>query len=118
MRLIFKVAAGVFLGIMGVLLVLAIPKWREHSRATNAAQIIALLTPEQVISRCGKPTTDDDNDLSGGFRMRSIVYDPIVLNFLKSSAVPQWVYGGMGNGVGKIDDPVEQLKWLPCLSKK
>lgn len=140
MRLILKVAAGVFLGIMGVLVVLAIPKWREHSRAANATRIMALLTPEQVISRCGKPTTDEDTSAfpgSDGTVIRSMVYDGLrptpdkalrstaVLNFLTSNTVPHWLFMTMAIGtngetraVTKIEDPVEQLEWLPCLAKK
>jgi hypothetical protein len=138
MRLIFKVAAGVFIGVMAVLVVLAIPKWREHSRATDARRIVALLTPEQVISRCGKPTKDDTLDLGNGFRTRSILYvnpsvtavnglrpDTAELIFLASSTVPDWHFTGMETGVNgetrgmvALKNPVEQLGWLPCLAQK
>lgn len=144
MKFILKVAAGVFLGIVAVLAALAIPKWRMESHQAKARLTMALLTPEQVIARCGKPTEDQATDDS--VFSRSITYanlpsyvdntgnvlwqhPKVVLNFDKISGSSQWHFAGMGLGfsdatgpgalaTAKIDDPLEQLTDLPCLGEK
>jgi len=55
---IFKIAAGVFLGITVVLIFLQIPTWLKESKEERAMHVVIGLTPQVVISRCGKPIGD------------------------------------------------------------
>jgi hypothetical protein len=147
MKWVFKIAGGVFLGIIAVIIALAIPHWRRESRQAEARLTMIQLTPEQVIARCGKPTEDQmtEND-SAGVSNRLIVYanlpsyvddtgkvlwphPKVGLGFDRISGDPQWHFTGMDLGLSdatgvaalataKIDDPVEQLTDLPCLAVK
>jgi hypothetical protein len=144
MKLVLKIAAGVFLGIFAVFIMLEIPDWRRQSNQAHASLTITSLTPEQVIAHCGKPTEDQTMDFSPGISLRYIIYEnlpditddagkvlwphpKVQLSFDKMSGFSQWHFTKMGFGVSdrtggpatptvNIDNPVEELTDLPCLN--
>ncbi len=77
--MILKVAAGVFLGLVAVLVILHIPDWiQEYGEAKASSQLFGL-TPDAVIARCGKPLKDKTERSSTGkpkepFVMRHMFY--------------------------------------------
>jgi hypothetical protein len=136
MKLILKISAGVFVGVFAVLLALAIPKWRAQWRYGNATLIMDSLTPEQLIARCGKPAPGRDQTTaprSEAGRLRSMVYDgprdpdsgkptSVIVLFGTLAPYSPWHFLNLSVGVpgepelsNKIDSPVEQLQWLPCV---
>ena len=56
--MILKVAAGVFLGIVAVLILLNVPTWLAEYHESAASSKLFGLTPDAVIARCGKPLKD------------------------------------------------------------
>lgn len=61
--MILKVAVGVFLGIIAVLVVLRIPTWMRENREYEASIKLSHTTPDDVIARCGKSLKDESETL-------------------------------------------------------
>src|SRR6266571_6599104 len=113
--MILKVAAGVFLGIIAVLIILNIPGWiQEYSESRAATQLYGL-TPDAVITRCGKPLKDKTERFSTGkpkepLVMRHLFYKGQVgtvlvsfAEFSKDDGQRAWGLAGM-KGVSGLDD--------------
>ena len=61
-----KIACGVFIGVTAVLMVLRIPDWINKRREADAFDKIYNLTPDKLLSRCGKPVKDVSEATSPG----------------------------------------------------
>ncbi len=135
--MILKVAAGVFLGIIAVLIILNIPGWiQEYSESRAATQLYGL-TPDAVITRCGKPLKDKTERFSTGKPkepavMRRMYYKgrlgTVLVSFVQFSTDDgqrAWGLAGM-MGVSGLDDysgdnykkDREKVFALPCLATK
>jgi hypothetical protein len=74
MKRIFQTAAGVFLGVMAVLFVRALPGWIGAYRNEQRQQTLAQVqSPEILISRCGQPINDKAEEL-GPKKLRTLTY--------------------------------------------
>lgn len=129
MKLVLQVAGGVFLGIMAVLIVLAIPKWRKQALSKRAESAMDLLTQERLIAKCGKPSADKtdepwiDRSTNLVHRSRSISYGEdgkggVTLEFDNDGYYWKMARFSTDFGLTPVDDPVEQVKLLPCLAAK
>jgi len=144
-RLILKIAAGVFLGLVAVIFMLSVPRWirerneremlkTQEARTIHALQVLQNLTPDKVIANCGEPVVNVSEDLrpTGGFwrllgyeRADGKVSTSVVIQFLKEGEGP-WTPYGVGYGVNvpasKVaaseKDFTKLLDVLPCLEKK
>ena len=122
MPIILQIAAGVFLGIIGVLIALKTPAWIVERRAMH---VILALTPDTVIARCGKPVSDNEHTFHT-FSLRDMACEvtagKVILHFGKiakqSGVGTSWILNYMdgSNGV-HYSKYQSQLLALPCLSK-
>jgi len=135
---VLKVAVGVFLGIIAVLVLLNIPNWiQEYGESSASAQLYGL-TPDAVIVRCGKPLKDKTERFSTKkprepLVMRHLFYKgrvgTVLVSFAEFSADDgqrAWGLAGM-KGVSGLDDYLgfsnykkdrEKTFALPCLATK
>jgi len=58
MKLTRKIAAGLVLGIVAVLLMLGVPSWRASSREAHYRRLLWNLNPDDALARCGRPLND------------------------------------------------------------
>ena len=81
--MILKIAAGVFLGIIAVLIALKIPAWIVERRAMR---VILAFTPDTAIARCGKPASDNEHTFHT-VSLRDMAYEgtagKVILHFGK-----------------------------------
>ncbi len=135
--MIFKVAIGVFLGIMAVLVLLKLPDWIHEYGESKASSELFGLTPDAVITRCGKPLKDKTERFSTGKPkepavMRRMYYKgrlgTVLVSFVQFSTDDgqrAWGLAGM-MGVSGLDDysgdnykkDREKVFALPCLATK
>jgi hypothetical protein len=133
MSLTFKIALGVFLGVISAFLAINAPGWIRQSRRErwneDARQAMLGLTPDVLIRRCGKPQ-NDVTDKAISTRFMYYAGGPLVLAFsLDRSGL--WTFqtmqfGGEIHVVNKaayadgklILDPFEQVSMLPCTEQK
>jgi hypothetical protein len=129
--LTFKIAVGVFLGVIAAFLAINAPSWIEQSRREKwheeAEQAVSGLTPNLLIQRCGKPL-DDITDKA--VHARYMHYNhraggSVVLMFWENSG--QWSYMSMQRGESHavngvvyadgalVQDAFMQTAMLPCL---
>jgi hypothetical protein len=120
--MILKIAAGMFLGIIAVLIMLKIPAWIRERRA---AHVMVTLTPDVVIARCGKPISDNERTFHT-VSLRDMAYEgkagKVILHFGKitktSGAEKIWILNYMDDSRGVHYNKYQsQLLALPCLSK-
>ncbi len=137
--MILKVAVGVFLGIMAALVLLKLPDWIHEYGESKASSELFGLTPDAVITRCGKPLKDKTERFSTGepkeepLVMRHLFYKGQVgtvlvsfAEFSKDDGQRAWGLAGM-KGVSGLDDYLgfsnykkdgEKIFALPCLATK
>jgi hypothetical protein len=120
--MVLKIAAGVFLGIVVVLIALKIPAWIVERRAMH---VIFALTPDTVIACCGKPVSDNEHTFHT-VSLRDMAYEgtagKVSLHFgkiAKQSGIETiWIFNytddSKGVHYGKYQS---QLLALPCLGK-
>lgn len=132
MKLAAKAVLGTILGIAAILLVMKTPDWMRQHREAHAQQVIASLTPEQGISRCGRPFDDRVFNVFTPPVTRQIVYKKadsrslsngaLILDFYRDGpGGDKWVFDEMahaGMGLERIEAPTHQLALLPCLDSK
>lgn len=115
-----RVAVGVFLGIIAVLVVIKLPDLLKEGQSGRAQFIIGKLSPDELIARCGKPVSEK---LSSG--ERRLTYQgrvgPVVAIFTKLSK-DQWGFGSaeLGSlrvGVWEKDGAAMILANLPCMDR-
>jgi hypothetical protein len=79
MKLILKIAAGVFLGVIAVVMVQKSPHWlrvyKDVVYEDRMWRVMQGTTPEKVIARCGKPS-EDKTETSPDGEVRSLFYVP------------------------------------------
>jgi len=136
--MVLKIAAGVFLGIIAILIILKLPDWiQEYGEAKASSQLFGL-TPDAVITRCGKPLKDKTERFSTGkpkepLVMRHMFYKgqvgAVLVNFVefsKDDGQRAWGLSGM-TSVSGLDDYSGTLNYkrdrekvfaLPCLATK
>jgi hypothetical protein len=136
--MILRVAAGVFLGIIAVLIILKIPDWiQEYSDSSASSQLYGL-TPDIVIARCGKPLKDKNERFpttkpKEPLVMRYMFYKgrlgTVLVNFIEFSqddGKRAWNLSGVSD-VSGLDDysgfssyrqDQERIHALPCLATK
>jgi hypothetical protein len=122
--MILKIAAGVFLGIIALLIALKIPAWTEESRERRAMHVIFALTPDMLVSRCGKPTSDNEH-VFHNVSLRDMAYEgtagKVILHFGQitktSGAKIIWILNYMDDSRGVHYNKYQsQLLALPCLN--
>lgn len=120
--MILKIAAGVFLGIIAVLIALKIPAWIVERRAMH---VIFALTPDTVIARCGKPVSDSEHTFHT-VSLRDMAYESttgmVILHFGKIAKQSEfetvWILNYIDGAINVHDSRYQsQLLALPCLSK-
>jgi hypothetical protein len=120
--MILKIAAGMFFGIIAVLIMLKIPAWIRERRAVH---VMVTLTPDTVVARCGKPISDNLHTFHT-VSLRDMAYEgeagKVILHFGKitktSGAEKSWILNYMDDSRGVHYNKYQsQLLALPCLSK-
>jgi hypothetical protein len=123
--MILKIAAGMFLGIIAVLVALKIPAWIGESSERRAMHVILTITPDAVIARCGKPISDNEHTFHT-VPLRDMTYEgtagKVILHFgkiTKNSGVETiWILNYVDDSLGVHHNKYQsQLLALPCLSK-
>jgi hypothetical protein len=141
MGLTFKIALGVFLGVLAVFLVVHAPSWIEKSRKgswyAEAEEAMNGLTPDLAIQRCGDPQKDVVYKFPNNEK-RLMYYEDriVVLTFIRSTGGP-WSFMSMHIGriqtvngyatadgtlieadAGKDNQSFNQVAILPCLGRR
>jgi hypothetical protein len=133
MNLVLKIAGGVFLGIMVAFAVIKAPDWIHQQRQKYADEVAAKkgfdmqlhfmgLTPDTVISACGKPDEDTSQDIpatpnSPLFTLRKLrfkaleMYFGVDQKFFEYGTWPDFDHPHGG-------DLLPVLDFLPCLKPK
>ena len=128
MSLTLKIAAGVFLGIIAVLIVLKIPTWIDEARNQHYQSVMSALTPDKLIARCGQPLKDTTDPPLG---WRSMYYKDsfggtVLVQFLHDNKErSKWYFLSMQD-VFELNDKVGndrkgadmQVYALPCVDKQ
>ena len=125
MKLVLKIAAGVFLGVFAAFCVyIGIDSWESHERVKayteqqkqefdaqkkridRAAQDLVRLTPNQALTLCGTPlrSTSHTMDYLGADS------HTITLEFLNLGANYGWLYQGMKRDTGVYDVEAEDYE--------
>jgi hypothetical protein len=119
-----KIAAGVFLAIIAVLVVVKYPDWMKDAVENHNEFVLLEMTPEKLVAKCGKPLSDKQTKQSP-YTYREIEYqgrlDKVTFNFFRGKNTP-WVRAG-----GKIGQEI--IVWdkngssrvifeMPCMDKK
>jgi len=130
----FKIAIGVFFGVIAAFLAVNAPGWIQQSRRegwyAEARESVRGLTPDLLIQRCGKPQKDiSDKQINTRFMYYGNQH--VVLTFWQTETAGPWNFGPMQFGGeihvanktayadGKIiTDAFEQVALLPCLEGK
>ena len=129
---ITKIAVGVFLGILAVLIVINIPNWIESLRREHAEGVVWHLTPEVLIARCGPAVSDKTERL--GVRWRSMAYEnqhgvKSVVEFDGSPDADKWTFNNLtdptmekadeilGREYEPVSAPLRVINQLPCIDK-
>ena len=142
---ILKVAAGVFIGIVAVLALMAIPGWMRESAISQARASIGPFTPDAIIAHCGKPIKDDASTDEHQMSYRTLLYQAkgipqypdmlAILDFIKAGPSADWTISHMkvvpkmsnvdlgtlllaSANLDDVVDPREQIQSLPCLAQK
>ncbi len=135
--MILKVTVAVFLGIMAVLVFLKLPDWIHEYGESKASSELFGLTPDTVITRCGKPLKDKTEKFPTGkpkepLVMRRMYYRGQIgtvlvsfVEFSKDDGQRAWGLAGM-MGVSGLDDysgdnykkDGQKIFALPCLATK
>jgi hypothetical protein len=119
-----KTAIGVCVGILMALAVIStysqITEARADALRTQRDREIQRLSPDDLLSKCGSPASDDVHVLTrGGSADRELHYDEATITFLRSKSDDGWHYLSAEDGVGKsITIPRSLPTYLPCLQKK
>jgi hypothetical protein len=129
MKLILKIAFGVFLGSIAAYVALNTPGWMRQSREEKARHeievreaensqklshlwpILKTMTPEMLLSRCGKPATDhgDFGYYNDPTEDRFITYQKGELTLSVDFRRPKggkWAFEGIGTAV---NTPADQI---------
>lgn len=72
---VLKIAAGVFIAVIAVLTLRAVPGWVEDGREEAAATIVLDLTPDIVFARCGAAKEDTLKKINADLVERTMVYE-------------------------------------------
>jgi hypothetical protein len=127
--LTLKIALGVFLGIVAVLVLVSVPGWIEQSNKNHARIVSGTMTPEKLIARCGQPIKDNTVSLYGTISIRDMQYQAshkniAILSFTGEHANDSHLTAfHLGADIGnnallpEENDPQEQLIALPCMDK-
>lgn len=123
-----KIAAIVLVVIVAVLILLNIPYWLNEIAKHRQERAIFALTPELVISRCGKPLSDvtHEHPVTPGtnFVFRELNYHggtgTLALFFVRLDQGQQperWVFSAMQNLAdhSRYGTAKSKLAALPCL---
>ena len=126
MKLILKIAAGVFLGLVAIGMLLEIrtrfTMWSIGPDEATRQLEFSRLTPDKVIARCGVPLKDETQQQGPEYANRAISYKNtlsqiVTVNFGETN--PKWVWTPMfvsaEDGHGTND---ENIAMLPCLLGK
>jgi hypothetical protein len=127
MSLPLKIAAGVFVGIVAVLVLLKIPSRMASSREDHYRHLLWKIKPNDVLARCGQPLKDRTVNLCPKCdhppMLRTLTYKSnaagnVVLEFSVSKEDQWfWSYMSMTDELSghKYDKYTSQALELPCL---
>jgi hypothetical protein len=119
------VAAGCIAGIVGVRVLIAVPKWFKQRRENRQFIAVNNLTPERLMARCGPPMGDETKNLypmiARDMSYKSDTRGMIVFKFSKTAEESSnWVFMSMQDSKGgtDYDTPAAKISALPCLDSK
>ncbi len=96
---ILQIAVAVFLGIMAALAVIKYPDWMKDGVKEHNTFVVAKITPEKLISKCGQPLSDKQKyaPKQRTDAYRSIEYQGrftrVTLDFQKDKDTPWFLSG-------------------------
>jgi len=125
---ILQIAVGVFLGIIAVIAVIKYPHWMMDAVKEHNAFVVAKMTPEKLIEKCGKPLSDKQTRTSkqDSYAYRSIEYQgkfsKVTFDFLRDKDTSWFLTGTKIDseitGAWNKDGSSRVLFQMPCIDKK
>jgi hypothetical protein len=122
------VAAVLALGLLMVIAIAVVtkgPAWRKRAQERHQEDLLARLTPEQAIARCGNPIQDETQTSPPTPIRRLIIRNDyalaVELDFSALASEPQnWHLTAIQDPSGEIkyQTPASQIGVLPCLDPK
>jgi hypothetical protein len=131
MKVVLQVAVGVFLG--GIALFLVFRFWGMLGQKSES--LVLPMTPESLISKCGKPLSDTEDTGPRPYRgTRTMEYkradgiheflsfvwvDKTTVNLTPAeNPNGEWGFGGMKDMAQSYETRASQVQVLPCLDSK
>lgn len=122
MKIELKMAAGVFGVALVALLALKGPKWGHKVEEVRQESILASLTPDKAIAKCGK-LIEDKSELNGATITRRLILRnyyglAVELDFTAAQNQPdKWKLTEIQDPSGEVkyDTPSSKMGVLPCL---
>jgi hypothetical protein len=115
---VLKIAAGAFLGIFAILVLVKLPDFLKEGQNSHAQFAIGKLTPDELISRCGKPASE--KRMTGERRLTYQGRTGAVTAIFIGSSKDGWNFGraelgALPVGVWEKNGAAMILVQLPCM---
>ena len=131
MKLVLKIALGVFLGISGVFIVRRTIEINARDRKFDFERAVDSMTPDDIIAKCGKPLKDvQEVDSALHLRWRFMYYKDHHDSLIVMESLDNDKYGwgaplmklaldlndrALGRKIGEISSATDKVMSFPCM---